>query len=296
MTALTKRFPAASLVGLVLWGLSAPLSHAEDRYLIAHRGGVVDADRSENSPAALREAIRRGYTHVEIDARITRDGVVVCFHNDSLEEETGHAGRLSAMDYPDLRRLRLSRSGEPIPTFDEYCAQAAGKINLMVDLKGCPENFIRPYAESILRSLRRHALLANALILINKHPVRNQARLVPYFLDQAKISWRQSLSDTKAAVRDNPRFASQYYIFNHGEDFTRQTVAGFQALGLSVIVSINTQHYAASKALNSGRAHIRSLMLAGVDGFQIDSLYDNLFFAEPAGTAWRSIKTGSLDQ
>ena len=38
---------------------------------IAHRGGVVDEQRSENSIKALNEAIQRGYTHVEIDARIT---------------------------------------------------------------------------------------------------------------------------------------------------------------------------------------------------------------------------------
>ena len=40
--------------------------------LIAHRGGVVDQERSENSYRALEEAILRGYTHVEIDACFTR--------------------------------------------------------------------------------------------------------------------------------------------------------------------------------------------------------------------------------
>jgi len=39
------------------------------RMIIAHRGGVVDAERSENSLKALQEAILRGYTHVENDAR-----------------------------------------------------------------------------------------------------------------------------------------------------------------------------------------------------------------------------------
>ena len=60
--------------------------------LIAHRGGVVDEERSQNSFKALEEAIRRGYSHVEIDARITADGHVVCFHNDELMEEAGING------------------------------------------------------------------------------------------------------------------------------------------------------------------------------------------------------------
>ena len=67
------------------------------RMIIAHRGGVVDTERSENSFNALQEAILRGYTHVEIDARITADGHVICFHNDDLMEEAGMEGKISEM-------------------------------------------------------------------------------------------------------------------------------------------------------------------------------------------------------
>ena len=57
--------------------------------LVAHRGGVVDDSLSENSLKAMEEAVKRGYTHIEIDVRITKDGHVVCFHDRNLFRETG---------------------------------------------------------------------------------------------------------------------------------------------------------------------------------------------------------------
>jgi glycerophosphoryl diester phosphodiesterase len=41
---------------------------------IAHRGGVVDARYSENSPALLEAAIQHGYWMIESDIRETKDG------------------------------------------------------------------------------------------------------------------------------------------------------------------------------------------------------------------------------
>jgi len=42
--------------------------------LIAHRGGVVDAGRPENSPGAVQAAIHQGYWMIEVDIRQSRDG------------------------------------------------------------------------------------------------------------------------------------------------------------------------------------------------------------------------------
>jgi glycerophosphoryl diester phosphodiesterase len=53
---------------------------------IAHRGGFVTETLPENSFSALEEAIRRGYSHVEIDARITRRHLInkYCTFNDKV--------------------------------------------------------------------------------------------------------------------------------------------------------------------------------------------------------------------
>ena len=49
--------------------------------LIAHRGGVVNSKSPENSLKALNEAINRGYYMVEVDVRLTKDGVLITHHD-----------------------------------------------------------------------------------------------------------------------------------------------------------------------------------------------------------------------
>lgn len=243
-------------------------------FLIAHRGGVVDEGRSENSFAALEEAIRRGYTHVEVDARVTADGHVVCFHNDTLGEEAGIDGRISEMPLDAVTKVALTRSGERVPTFGAFCERCAGRIGVMVDLKGCPDSLIDSYAAEIEAALAAQGMLRDALILINKEPVDNQDRVAQRFEGKAWVSWRAPLEETGNAVRQDPGLPDRRYVLNHGGDFTREDVAGYQAMGLRVIPSVNRSHYDEGDPMAQGIAHIERLKDWGVDGFQIDSCYD----------------------
>ena len=242
--------------------------------IIAHRGGVVDTHRSENSFAALEEAIARGYTHVEIDARITKDGHAVCFHNDTLLEEAGVVGTLSEMALCAITQTTLSRSGEKIPTLEAYCAHCAGRIGVMVDLKGCKDQYIDQYAEEIEGALLKHNLLKDALILINKIPKDNQDKIARHFRGKARVSWRQTLEATVETAGQYPDFIENHYVFNHGADFTEETVKGYQRLGLEVIASINTHHYTTSTCQQQGGKHAKQMLQFGVNGLQIDSCYD----------------------
>src|SRR5215470_19971385 len=75
----------------------------EKMMIIAHRGGVVDEEHSENSLKALEEAIQRGYTHVEVDARVTKDGRVVAFHSNNMKDEAGVEANISDLTLQELR-------------------------------------------------------------------------------------------------------------------------------------------------------------------------------------------------
>jgi len=246
--------------------------------LIAHRGGVVDAHRSENSFKALEEAIRRGYTHVEIDARITADGHAVCFHNDDLMEEAGIPGKISELPRDTVTDIELTRSGEEIPTFEAYCARCAGRIGVMVDLKGCHYDAIPQYAQEIEGALAKHRLLEDALIIINRIPKDNQDRIAAHFLGKSRVSWRKSLQETQEAARQDAEFAQKFYIINHGADFSADNVQAYQALGMPVIASINTYHYDTGDRQQQGIHHVQQMLAYGVDGLQIDSCYDVALF------------------
>jgi glycerophosphoryl diester phosphodiesterase len=257
----------------------------KDLIIIAHRGGVVDEQRSENSFEALEEAIRRGYTHVEIDARTTVDGHIVCFHNDELNEETGTQGRISELPIDSVTQIILTRSKETIPTFEEYCSRSAGRIGIMVDLKGCKNEHIEQYAKEIEAGLNKYGLSKDAFLLINKEPKNNQEKIVEHFIGKIKISWRKSLLETQGAAATDPDFAEKFYVFNHGADFTANDVKGFQQLGLKVIVSINTAHYKTGDPQQQGEQHLRQMLRMGINGLQIDSCYDPAFPTENTNTS-----------
>ncbi len=69
-----------------------------------------------------------------------------------------------------------------------------------------------------------------------------------------------------------------YFVFNHGEDFAKEDVDGFHALGLPVIASINQGHYRHGDPIEQGLFHIHEMLDLGVDGLQIDSIYDKAVF------------------
>ena len=82
----------------------------------AHRGG--DLDGLENSMAAFADAVAQGYRYLETDVHATRDGVLVAFHDASLDRVTDRTGRIAELRWEEVRRARIG-GREPIPLLDE---------------------------------------------------------------------------------------------------------------------------------------------------------------------------------
>ncbi|MGM0930281.1 MAG: glycerophosphodiester phosphodiesterase [Actinomycetota bacterium] len=97
---------------------------------MSHRGYSLAGQ--ENTMAAFRAAVDLGYRYLETDVRATRDGVVVAFHDPTLERTTDGRGELAAHTAGQLAQLRIS--GEPIPTFEELLAEWPD-VCLNVDVK-----------------------------------------------------------------------------------------------------------------------------------------------------------------
>lgn len=247
--------------------------------LIAHRGGVVDDSLSENSIKGLEEAIRRGYTHVEVDARVTGDGHVVCFHDENLVRETGVDKNISDLTLAELKQIRLTKSQEPIPTFDEFCSRCAGRINLMIDIKGASERYIEQYAVEIENALIKYGLLQDALFIVNRMSSRSQEKVADWFLGKAKTAWRFNLVKTQIFASALPEPGKYHFVFDSPRDFSKDMIDGFHKLGLIVIASVNTDHYKTGDPRKQGLADIQKMLDWGVDGLQIDSCYDPLVFA-----------------
>jgi len=82
----------------------------------AHRGGAEE--HPENSLAAFAHAVSLGYRYLETDVHLTADGVILAFHDDSLDRVTDRSGVISECTAAEVAQARIS-GVEHIPTLDE---------------------------------------------------------------------------------------------------------------------------------------------------------------------------------
>jgi len=82
----------------------------------AHRGGAEEYP--ENSLAAFAHAVSLGYRYLETDVHLTADGVILAFHDDSLDRVTDRSGVISECTAAEVAQARIS-GVEHIPTLDE---------------------------------------------------------------------------------------------------------------------------------------------------------------------------------
>lgn len=78
----------------------------------AHRGGSREA--AENSVTAFRHAAALGFTHLETDARPTRDGVAVLHHDATLERTTDARGPVRHRSWREIATVRLADGSAPL--------------------------------------------------------------------------------------------------------------------------------------------------------------------------------------
>ena len=96
-----------------------------------HRGNSVNF--TENTLEAFQDAVNLGYEYIETDLRMTKDGEVVTFHDESIFRVSGEHKNICDLTYEELKNIPLKKGGH-IPRFSEVMEQFPDtKFN--VDLK-----------------------------------------------------------------------------------------------------------------------------------------------------------------
>jgi glycerophosphoryl diester phosphodiesterase len=110
-----------------------------DFYILAHRGGGRNSDYlgvSENSIEMINIAERFGSTGIEIDARLSKDGVPFIYHDSDinlrLTQKSLIWGKIEDFTWPQLRTLITLRNGEKIPSLREALEYTLEKTNINV--------------------------------------------------------------------------------------------------------------------------------------------------------------------
>ncbi|QPC87678.1 glycerophosphodiester phosphodiesterase [Mesorhizobium sp. NBSH29] len=108
------------------------------RQPIAHRGlHDMNKTRWENTLAAFEAAAVHGYA-IECDVHLTSDGVPVVFHDRNLKRLTGTEGEVWQRSAGELTSLAIGGTDERVPTLDQMLALVAGRVPIVVELKGVP--------------------------------------------------------------------------------------------------------------------------------------------------------------
>src|SRR5689334_18625479 len=116
--------------------LASPRQDPERVLVLGHRGAPA-AGRPDNSVAAITAALRQGADGVEIDVRLTADGVLVCSHDGEALTRTGRSAEVSVSRSTEL----LDATGRPLATLAELLAAAqlpAGR-QVVVEVKPVPD-------------------------------------------------------------------------------------------------------------------------------------------------------------
>lgn len=120
----------------------APLSPLMSRRVgvIGHRGGGFNR-APDDTLAAVRAGIADGVHGIEVDTRISSDGVCVIMHDSEVDRTTNGVGSVSAMTLAQLKALDAgswyhpSFAGEQVPKLAEVLTEAKGKCFVYLDPK-----------------------------------------------------------------------------------------------------------------------------------------------------------------
>jgi glycerophosphoryl diester phosphodiesterase len=169
--------------------------------VIGHRGAMAYAP--ENTIASFREAKKRGAAWVEIDVKLTADGVPVVMHDESLKR-TMDVHRLVA-------RTSCAELPPAVPTFEQAiaCFLELG-LGCNVEIKPC-EGREAETARVVVETLRRC------------WPAALPAPLLSSFKDES----------LEVAQKAAPEFARALLVSELGEDW-RARAEAVGAVGMNV--------------------------------------------------------------
>ena len=102
---------------------------------LAHRGGALHPDNvgRENTLEAFVTAVGLGFRYLETDVHATRDGVVVAFHDASLDRVTDGTGALADLTWEEVSRVRID-GRYAVPRLDD-CLATFPETRFNIDIK-----------------------------------------------------------------------------------------------------------------------------------------------------------------
>ena len=110
-------------------------------FLIAHRG--FSSAAPENTLVAFERALEAGAEVLECDVQLTRDGVLIVFHDPKVDRTTDGSGPVRGFRWEEIRTLDAGYArrfadgfrGERVPRLVDVLDLARGRADVFVEIK-----------------------------------------------------------------------------------------------------------------------------------------------------------------
>ncbi|HMR30506.1 MAG TPA: glycerophosphodiester phosphodiesterase [Geminicoccaceae bacterium] len=197
--------------------------------VVGHRGAAMHAP--ENTLVSIRRARELGCRWVELDVKLSRDGVPILMHDEEVRRTTGGSGLVRDLGLDELRRLDAGRwkgeafAGTPIPTLAEALALLAElDMDLNLEIKPCPgreAETARVACDEIRRlwPAGRRPPLLSSFEIPSLEAARAAAPELPrgYLVERIPPDWRQTMQRLECAAL--------HIGHRHNADWTIRAVA-----------------------------------------------------------------------
>lgn len=238
--------------------------------LIAHRGGVITERTPECSLAAIRLAKQQGYALVELDVQKSRDGIPVIFHDSDLKEACGIDNRIENMDSQRIVDVGFLLTDQTIVTLDRALEECLSlSLGVMLDVKVRDDE---PFFQAVADLIKKYKYEPSAITISTDPALRKCFKGV--------VMLTVTGDEFNRVQKGESVDLSGKYWFGLPHRIPDDTVKRLRQNGAYVIPAINTFRYPQHNHYELARKDIDRLIRAGVEGFQIDSVYKPLFDTE----------------
>lgn len=229
---------------------SKPLPKKQPLQIIGHRGGARNVDflpLSENSTEMMKMAAQLGANGVEIDVRMTKDGVPVIFHDSFLSVHTIkgkiYGGLIHNYTLQELKSIQLRKGGQ-VPTLQECLHTILYETPLetvWLDIKKeCDLGKIRKLQQQYIQ---RAGLIGRKLNIYIGIPDEKLLNCFKELDDYKNIPSLTELEPTVAEQINAAVWAPQYTNGSEEENVAKMHSQGRQAFVWSLDKKFMLDHY-----------------------------------------------------
>ncbi len=206
--------------------------------IVAHRGASRDAP--ENTVPAFELAWEQQADAIEGDFQLTKDGEIVCIHDENTRRTTGVNMTVSESTLEELRQLDAGArhpsgiTAARLPTIEEVLATVRGRKQVYIEIK-CGEEIIDPLISALELSridCRQITVISFDSKVIHELKAASQnykAMLLVHFRKSAGGHYRPKLKTILSRLEDIRADGLSTCSESMTEDFVRAvTDAGYE--------------------------------------------------------------------